>query len=206
MSTDRQPACQICRHPERARIEARRISGASLRSIERAFSVGKDAVSRHMTLHLSVEKKRALTVGPAQIEDLVVQAAKESKTQLEYLTILRSLIFNKLLAACEGDDFSSVAKITNALTNVLRDIGTLTGELRQVSGITFNQTNNIAVFSSPEFQALQNFLLKLARNHPATRVEILAFLRNAESPVPVINKHSSSLPAPIQIEGSADAA
>jgi hypothetical protein len=206
MSKDREPNCQVCKHPERARIEARRISGASLRSIEHAFGVGKDAVSRHMTLHLSVEKKRALTVGPAQIEDLVVQAAKESKTQLEYLGILRSLVFNKMLSACEANDFGAISKIGNTLANILKDLGHLTGELRQISGVTFNQTNNIGVFASPEFQALQIFLLKLARNHPGARDEIITFLRNSEKITPIINGHSSSLLSPIQLEGRADAA
>jgi hypothetical protein len=55
-----------------------------------------------------------------------------------------------------------------------------TGELRDVSGLTINQ-NTINVFGSPEFAALQNGLLSIARMHPAARGEIIALLRGLDT-------------------------
>ena len=44
----RSGTCQVCRHPERERIEALRASGASLDSLARKFKVDRDAVWRRL--------------------------------------------------------------------------------------------------------------------------------------------------------------
>jgi len=51
------PPCTVCKHVDRARIEATRIAGASLDSIAAKFSIGRDALWRHMARHVSEDLK-----------------------------------------------------------------------------------------------------------------------------------------------------
>jgi len=51
--------CQVCRHPDRLRIELLRLSGLSLDLVSARFRVHRDAVHRHM-LHISDADRAAL--------------------------------------------------------------------------------------------------------------------------------------------------
>jgi hypothetical protein len=62
--------CQICRHPERLRIELARLSGLSLDLVAARFQVHRDAVHRHM-LHLS-DADRAALIADLPIKELVM--------------------------------------------------------------------------------------------------------------------------------------
>jgi hypothetical protein len=76
-------ACQICRHPDRARLEALRASGASLESLAKKFRVHKDAIWRHWRDHVSADLKTAYLAGPATIAELKERAVAEGGSILD---------------------------------------------------------------------------------------------------------------------------
>jgi hypothetical protein len=147
------PACKVCKHPDRARIEALRAGGAGLRVIAEQFGLNKDNIHYHFAHHVSRQRRAVLLAGPLKVDELLNAAAEESRSVLEYLKIARGVIFNQFLTAAEAGDRNSVSTVGGRLIDVLRELGRLTGELREVSGLTINQ-NTINVFGSPEFAAL----------------------------------------------------
>jgi hypothetical protein len=171
--------CSACYHPERARIEALRVNGVSLRVLSDKFGISKDSVSRHFKTHVSGARRAELLAGPARVEQLANAAADESQALVDYLSITRSVLFNQFLSAAEAGDRGGVAFIAGKLLDALREHGKLTGELRQLSGLTINNTLNFV--SSPSFLELQSGLLKIARAHPEARAEIVRLLRSLEA-------------------------
>jgi hypothetical protein len=79
--------------------------------------------------------------GPARVEALANAAADETRSLLEHLQIIRSVLFSQFLSAAEAADRQGVALISGRLLESLRELGRLTGELRQVAGISV--TNNV---------------------------------------------------------------
>ncbi len=171
--------CIVCAHQDRARIEALRVGGASLDSLARQFNVSRDAVWRHHKAHVSPKRRAELTAGPAKVEQLVNAAADESKSLLDYLAITRSVLFNQFLTAAEAGDRPAVAHIAGRLLDSLRELGRLTGELREVSGISITN-NTLNLTTSTEFAALSKGLLEIARAHPSARGDIVALLRGLD--------------------------
>jgi AcrR family transcriptional regulator len=172
--------CRVCTHKDRVRLEVLRIGGASLDALAREFGVSRDSVHRHFRNHVSPKRRAELMCGPAKVEQLANAAADESKTLLDYLKITRSILFNQFLAAAEAGDRLGVANVAGRLLDSLRELGKLTGELRQISGITVNNTS-INLIASPEFLALQEGLLTIARAHPAVRADIVELLRGLDA-------------------------
>jgi hypothetical protein len=118
-------------------------------------------------------------VGPAKVEQLANAAAEESKSLLDYLGIARSVLFNQFLNAAEAGDRLGVVNVAGRLLESLREIGRLTGELRQLSGVTINN-NTLNIVSSPQFLTLQEGLLTIARRHPEAKSDIVGLLRNLD--------------------------
>ena len=176
--------CGLCTHPERARIESLRVGGVTLRVLERQFSVSKDIIHRHFREHVSPARRAELTAGPARVADLANAAAEESRGLLDYLGIVRTVLFNQFLTAAEAADRRGVAHIGRQLLESLRELGRLTGELRETVGVSI--TNNTVNFvGSPEFAALSEGLLTISRAHPEARSDIVALLRKLDaSPSP----------------------
>jgi hypothetical protein len=196
----RPASCGVCKHTERARIEMLRVSGVSLRTLEKQFGVSKDIILRHTANHMTPQRKTELVAGPAAVERLANAAADESKSLLDYLAITRSVLFNQFLAAAEAGDRNGVASVAGRLLDALREVGRLTGELRSISGITVNN-NTVNLIGSPEFTQLSAGLLGVARAHPVARADIIALLRGLDS--------APSLPKPngaLTIEGEVHAA
>jgi len=190
--------CQICRHPERERIEALRASGASLESLARKFKVHKDAVWRHWRDHVSADLKTSYLAGPATIAELRERAAKEGGSILDHLSILRSILMGAITASAEAQSAFTLAALSGRLVEVLREIGRITGEIERLNP-SVNVTTNIAIMSDPRMIELQSGLLQIARSHPATRADLVALLRGLDA------KPDGSKPggAPLMIEGEA---
>lgn len=176
---NRPAQCGLCTHPERARIEALRVGGVSLRVLSAQFDISKDIIHRHCTNHVSDRRRAELTAGPARVEQLANAAADESRGLLDYLGITRTVLFNQFLNAAEAGDRQGVANVAGRLLESLRELGRLTGELRQISGITVNN-NTVNLISSPEFASLSQGLLNLARIHPQAKSDIVALLRSLD--------------------------
>jgi hypothetical protein len=122
-------------------------------------------------------------IGPAKFEELANQAAEESRSLLERMNIATSILFSRFLACAEAGDDHALANIGGRLNAMFRDYARLTGELREASSVTINNTLNIV--ASPEFVALQSGLLQIARIHPGARGDIIALLRGLD-PKPAV--------------------
>ena len=76
-----------------------------------------------------------------------------------------------------------MALLSGRLLRALEALGRLTGQLREVSGVSI--TNNVVnLFATPEFTALQEGLLRVARAHPDSRSDIVALLRGLDARPP----------------------
>jgi hypothetical protein len=192
-------------HPKRAQIEMLRAGGATLRAIAKRFGepLDKDNISRHFRNHVSRERKAELIAGPARVAELADAAANESRGLLENLAIVRSVLLNQFFTAAEAGDRVGVANLAGRLLDSLRELGRLTGELREVSGVTVNN-NVLTIFGSPEFTRLQEGLLRVARAHPEARADIVAVLRDVEATpeAPAPDPSGTQQAAPL-IEGEA---
>ena len=177
-----------------------RAGGATLRAIAKRFGVplNKDSISRHFRNHVSRERHAELLAGPARVEQLANAAADESRSLLEQLQIVRSVLLNQFLVSAEAGDRQAMVGVAGQLIQALRELGRVTGELRELSGVTINQ-NVLNPFASPEFARLQEGLLKVARAPGWARAHIIALLRGLDAP-PEALKFSGG---PQLIEGEA---
>jgi hypothetical protein len=201
--TIRPGQCAVCTHPDRGRIEALVCGGASHRAVAKRFggSLNKDNLSRHFKNHVTRERRAELVAGPGKVEELANAAAAESRGLLDQLSIVRSVLLNQFLTAAEAGDRSGVANIAGRLLESLRALGRLTGELREVTGVTVNNVLNL--FASPEFTALQDGLLLVARAHPEARADIVALLRSLDAKPDAAAQPNGNERAPPFIEGEA---
>jgi hypothetical protein len=190
--------CAVCTHPERPRIEMMRATGIPLRVVAEHFGCSKDSIHRHFLKHVSPKRRAELVAGPAAVEELANAAAAESKSLLDYLGIARSVLFSQFLNAAEAGDRNGVVHVAGRLLESLREIGRLTGELRQLSGVTINN-NTVNLIGSPEFAALSDGLLAIARRHPQARPDIIDLLRSLDAEPPPKPTH----PPMMLIEGEA---
>ena len=157
-----------------------RCNGVSLNILAEKFGISRDSIFRHFRNHVSEARRAELLAGPARVEQLANAAADESRSLLDYLAITRSVLFSQFLSCAEAGDRAGVAFIAGKLLDALREHGRVTGELRQLSGISI--TNNVLnISSSPSFLALQDGLLRIARAHPEARSEIVKLLRGLEA-------------------------
>ena len=123
-----------------------------------------------------------------------------SKSLLDYLGITRSVLFNQFLAAAEAGDRPGVANVAGRLLESLRELGRLTGELRQISGISITN-NTLNLIASPAFLALQEGLLLIARTHPTAKGDIVALLRGLDAKTETLKPNGVDYPR--MIEGEA---
>lgn len=193
--------CSICTHPDRVSIEMLKCQGASMGAIAAQFPpISRFAIMRHFRSHVSDRKRAELLAGPARIHDLANAAAKESKSLLEYLRIMRSVLFNQFLASAEANDRLGVVNVSSQLLASLKELGKMTGELRQLSGITINQ-NVLNITADPGYPALETGLLEIVHRHPAVRDDVLALLARLEEASTAPGPNGSPFAC---IEGSAE--
>jgi hypothetical protein len=169
--------CAVCNSEHRDRVDSMiAIGGASNRIIGKQFSFSKDQIQRH-SRHLEPARRAALLVGPAKVAMLANAAADESKSLLDYLTITRSVLFNQFLSAAEAGDRNGTALVAGRLLDALEKVGKLTGELRNIAGITIHNQTNVNLVANPEFIQLTKELVRVLRPHPAAREEVITVLR-----------------------------
>jgi len=178
----RHPACTICNHPDRHLIEATKVAGGGLDAVAERFSVHRDALWRHMKNHVSEETKIGYLAGPAKITELANLAADENKSLLEYLTILRSILFGMLDKSAQRDKPYEVDKLAGRTVEVLREIGKVTGEVSQFASTIVNvQNNNVQILNSEPFLELQTGLLEVCVKHPDARADIIKLFRDLDA-------------------------
>lgn len=196
--------CQVCRHPERTRIELMRASGVSLDAIAVKFGVSRDAANRHWHRHVSPEVKASYLAGPMQLDELARKAADTGMSVLDHLHAVRVVLFSHLATATEGGDGNQAANIAGKLVHTLETIARISGELGALAtNTTFNiQNNNLVLTEHPQFLKLQASLLHALAPFPEARAAVVDALRDLDGQ----NGHKVSavsvkaLPEPVLIE------
>jgi hypothetical protein len=177
--------CVVCNHKDRALIEFARIAGASLDSVAAKHKISRDAIWRHMQKHVD-DAARADYLAQVPMQDLAAKAAEEGTSVLGYFSIIRTTLMRQFqLAASLGDRNATVA-LAGRLTEVLRAIGSISGEMGSmaVNNLTINNTT---VLNSPIFANLQANLLHALAPFPEARAAVVAALRQMdEANAPVI--------------------
>lgn len=179
--------CAVCRHEERSRIEALLAAGISLDKLASRFNVSRDALWRHWHRHVDAESRVSLLIGPGKLAALAEVCATESNSTLDYLKILRGVIFGALERKARERDDGALPSISNQALKVLRAISTLTGEISSIANTITINNHNLTLVSSEPFRDMQDGLLRLCSKHPEARGDIVALLKNLDekySPAP----------------------
>lgn len=180
--------CICCGHKDRALIEASRIAGCSLDSISAKYNVSRDAVWRHMKDHVTVEA-RADYLAAIPMAELAEKAATEGVSVLAYFSLIRSTLMQQFQLAASLNDRNATGMLAGRLTEVLRAIGSISGEMGNmaVNNLTINNTTTI--LNSPIFATLQANLLQALAPFPDARNAVVAALRQmdeANTPMKII--------------------
>jgi hypothetical protein len=174
------PVCTICKHENRVLIEQTRIAGASLDSIALKFDCSRDAVHRHMANHVS-EDLLAQYLADAPIAELAQKAASEGISVLQYLSLIRSTLMNEFQLAANVHDRHATSALAGRLNEVLRSIGTISGELGDMArSITVNNNSTVNFVNSPVFIDLQQMLIRRLAGHPDALSSVIEGLTELE--------------------------
>jgi hypothetical protein len=173
------PRCVVCAHPERARIEFGKVSGASLDSLALQFNVSRDAIWRHCNKHLT-DATRADYLAAVPMKDLAEKAAAEGVSVLEYFSIIRGVLMAQFQLAHSINDRVAVSTLAGRLNEVLRSIGSISGELGGMAAHSINITNNVNVLNSPVYASLQANLLTALAPYPEARAAVVMALRQID--------------------------
>ena len=84
-------------------------------------------------------------------------------------------------ASAEANSAFTLATLSGRLVEVLKEIGKITGEIERLNP-SISITNNLAIMSDPRMIELTSGLLTIARSHPEVRGDLIALLRNLDSP------------------------
>jgi hypothetical protein len=182
--------CAVCSHPDRALIERAHVAGASLNAISAKYGVSRDSVHRHMKRHLS-EEARASYLADIPMSELAEKAAAEGTSVLDYLKIIRSTLMQQFQIAAGVGDKHATGMLAGRLTDVLREIGKITGELgAMASSVTIN--NNTLIMNSPVVASLQAAILQALVPYPEARNAVVLALRQIDQGAPM--KEVNALP------------
>ena len=176
------PKCTVCRHPDRHAIEMAHVAGASLDAITAKFStdahpLGRASVHRHCRDHLD-ETARASYLADVPLAELAERAAKESLSLLSYLGLIRSTLITQMLVAAGVNDGNRTAVLAGRALEVLKELGRLTGELRDVA--THTTINNTLIMNMPIFLDLQTMLVEKLADFPEALERVVDGLRELE--------------------------
>jgi hypothetical protein len=184
--------CLVCAHKDRARIEQGRVAGVSLDALSRKFGPSRDSIFRHCRDHLS-EDQRAMYVLETPLKDLAARASEEGVSVLEYLSIVRTILLQQFQLAAACNDKNGTAVLAGKLTEVLRLVANISGEILKAPAIQ-NVTNTVNFINSPMFADLQQMLIRRLANHPAAMASVVEGLRELE------NRSAPRPTAPLVIE------
>ena len=173
------PPCTVCKHVDRARIEATRIAGASLDSIATKYSIGRDALWRHMARHVP-EDVRLQYISDIPIKELAARASEEGVGLLDYFAIIRGVLLQQFQLAASVNDKNGTAVLAGRLTEVLREIGRVTGEIMKSPAVQ-NINTTVNFVNSPIFLDLQQMLIRRLAGHPQALDAVVEGLRELES-------------------------
>lgn len=182
--------CQVCKPPERLRVEFLRASGASLDSLAEKFKLDRDAIWRHWRNHVTPEAKASYLAGPAQLAELGERAADAGLSALDYLALVRTTLLGQLSSLNEAGDGKGCAVVAGKLVQLLELQAKLSGELGTLAASVTNNfsvtQNNVAVLESPTWLRTQAAILRALAPFPDARAAVVAALRGAETTQPLL--------------------
>jgi hypothetical protein len=176
--------CQVCRHPEKWRLELLRAGGASLDSLAEKFGLERDAIHRHWHNHVTPEMKASYLCGPSQLAELAEKAAAEGDSVIDYLRMIRTVLSGQLAAMTEAGDGRGAAYVAGRLTATLETMARITGEIGALARSTININGNVAIVNSPEFARVQAIMLRALAPFPDARGAVVTALRSLETDGP----------------------
>jgi hypothetical protein len=185
--------CKICRHPDRTLIEAARVGGCGVDAIAAKFGVSRDGVWRHCKNHIS-DDARSDYLAAVPMSELAAKAASEGVNVLSYFSIVRDILMRQFQLAASVGDRNATASLAGRLTEVLRAIGSISGEMGSLAANSIT-INNTTVLNSPIFANLQANMLTALAPYPEARNAVVAALRAMEenqAPMKTIEHISST--------------
>jgi hypothetical protein len=170
--------CVVCNHADRALIEFARVAGCSLDTIAAKHGISRDGVHRHMRNHVD-DSARADYLAAVPMTDLAAKAAEEGISVLAYFSIMRATLMKQFQLAASLNDRNATATLSGRLTEVLRAIGSISGEMGNmaVNNLTIN---NVSIMNSPVFASLQANLLHALAPFPEARAAVVNALRQMD--------------------------
>jgi hypothetical protein len=180
--------CQVCRLPDRWRLELLRAGGAGIDALADKFGVSRDSVHRHWRDHVTTEMKSSYLIGPAELATLAERAAIEGDSVLDYLRLCRTVLTGQLAAMTEAGDDRGAAYVAGQLTRTLEAIARVTGEIGELARSTININGNVSILTdSPAFARVQATMLRALAPFPDARGAVVLALRtldeeNAQAP------------------------
>ena len=171
------------------------VSGVATRAVGKKFSVSRDSVWRHLHNHVPPERRAQLVAGPMKLSELADKATAEGLSLLDYCILVRSTLMARFLAASDASDNQNTALLAGRLTECLRLIASVTGELTRA---TSTITNNVAIMSSPIMADLQSMLIRTLQPYPEARAAVLGGLEELSA------RALSQTSAPLLIEAQSN--
>jgi hypothetical protein len=181
--------CVVCRHADCRRIELAIADGRSHNDVAAEYGLSRFAINRHWMHHVTPVQKAQFLGAPIEISKLVERAAKEDRSLIEYLTIVRSELLRLFMQARDAGMVVEASRIAQSLLSCLESIGKVNGQLRQ-AGITINNVNagtvgNVSsgpalILGDPQVVRLQSTIIRALARHPEARADVIEALRSLE--------------------------
>lgn len=154
--------CTICRHPERAAIEAAITNGLSLRHIASQFMVGYKAVERHKE-HVAQEVKASKV---AQSETRAFDVVKQLR---EINDVARAIMQASLEAKKNGTALFAIDRIQKQLELQAKLLGDL------------NEAPQVNVYITPEWREIRATIVHALVPFPEARIACANALSQLEA-------------------------
>jgi hypothetical protein len=122
---------------------------------------------------------RADYLAQVPMQDLAAKAAEEGTSVLGYFSIIRATLMTQFQLAASLGDRSATATLAGRLTEVLRAIGGISGEMSNLA-VNHLTINNTTVLNSPIFASLQANLLHALAPFPEARAAVVNALRQMD--------------------------
>jgi hypothetical protein len=179
--------CQVCSHPQVARIDYLLVSGAGekgrgRKAIAAKFNVSEGSVNNHGRFHISPEYKRAILAGPFGSEaELRQLAAEEGTTVLQSLRVIFNGHRHRWLLSMETGDDGAMINHARFMAQTLWKIGQLTQEILPTPVVHQNNVQ-INVLEHPEYIEAITRLSEALQPFPAARKAVAQALKGITPP------------------------
>jgi uncharacterized protein with von Willebrand factor type A (vWA) domain len=150
--------CTVCTHEQRLEIERALVRREAYRAISRQFSIGRDALGRHVKEHLADRLKKA-----SEEED--VRAALDV---LEQLKTINGASLDILKEAGQLRRSETALKAIDRIHKQIELQAKLLGEL--------DERPQVNLFLSPEWLDLRALIVAALEEHPGAKEAVLRAL------------------------------